>query len=212
VPLFCLKPFIFLRLWHGWLRVILRKRTKRRGRDAAAGERGSSLNNFISCRGHALIHQELRKPRPTLQPDGIWNNTGMKPQITHRGGTDWDVYLIQPSTFCKQSFNLRNISTSFNTTDLSRADTYISFSVCMCTVWQWTRFIVLFSSLVTMDLRPCHSSGGYSPGSSPGQVMWDLWWTKWHWGRFSPSSLVSSANSHSTHCSTFIIYHPGLVQ
>jgi hypothetical protein len=21
-------------------------------------------------------------------------------------------------------------------------------------------------------------------GSIPGQVMWDLWWTKWHWGRF----------------------------
>jgi hypothetical protein len=23
------------------------------------------------------------------------------------------------------------------------------------------------------------------PSSSPGKVMWDLWWTKWHWGRFS---------------------------
>jgi hypothetical protein len=22
------------------------------------------------------------------------------------------------------------------------------------------------------------------PGSIPGQVMWDLWWTKWHCGRF----------------------------
>jgi hypothetical protein len=21
-------------------------------------------------------------------------------------------------------------------------------------------------------------------GSSPGLVMWDLWWTKWRWGRF----------------------------
>jgi hypothetical protein len=27
--------------------------------------------------------------------------------------------------------------------------------------------------------KPCHSTGG----SSPGQVMWDLWWTKWHWGQ-----------------------------
>jgi hypothetical protein len=57
--------------------------------------------------------------------------------------------------------------------------------------------------------RPCHSSGGYSPashcggpGSSPGQVMWDLWSTKWHWGRFPPSTSVSPANSHSTDCST----------
>jgi hypothetical protein len=68
--------------------------------------------------------------------------------------------------------------------------------------------------------RPCPSSGGQSPtshhggpGSSPGQVMWDLWWTKWHWGRFSLSTSVPLANSHSTDYSTFIIiYHSGLVQ
>jgi hypothetical protein len=73
------------------------------------------------------------------------------------------------------------------------------------------------------EFRPRHSSGCYSPAShrdgpnsSPGQVTWDLWWTKWHLGRFSPSTSVSPANSHSTDCSTFIIiiivYHPGLVQ
>jgi hypothetical protein len=58
------------------------------------------------------------------------------------------------------------------------------------------------------------------PGKNPFEVrinnnkiiMLDLWWTKWHWGRFSPSTSVSSANSHSTDCSTLIIYHPGLVQ
>jgi hypothetical protein len=27
-----------------------------------------------------------------------------------------------------------------------------------------------------------------SHGSIPGQLMWDLWWTKWHWGRLSPST------------------------
>jgi hypothetical protein len=43
--------------------------------------------------------------------------------------------------------------------------------------------------------------------------MWDLWWTKWPWGRFSPSTSVSPANSHSTECSIdIIIYHLGLVQ
>jgi hypothetical protein len=42
--------------------------------------------------------------------------------------------------------------------------------------------------------------------------MWDLWWTKWHWGRFSPSTSVSPANPHSTDCSIIIIiYHPGPV-
>jgi hypothetical protein len=45
------------------------------------------------------------------------------------------------------------------------------------------------------------------------QVIWDLWWKKWHSGRFSPSISVSPANYHSTDCSTsIIIYHPGLVQ
>jgi hypothetical protein len=43
--------------------------------------------------------------------------------------------------------------------------------------------------------------------------MWDLCWTKWHWGRFSPSTSVSPANTYSTECCTFIIIqHSGLVQ
>jgi hypothetical protein len=42
--------------------------------------------------------------------------------------------------------------------------------------------------------------------------MWDLWWTKWHCGTFSPSILISPA-SHSTDCSTLIIiHHPGLAE
>jgi hypothetical protein len=42
--------------------------------------------------------------------------------------------------------------------------------------------------------------------------MWDLWWKKWHWGRFSPSTSVSLANSHPTNCCTLTYHHPGLVQ
>jgi hypothetical protein len=36
-------------------------------------------------------------------------------------------------------------------------------------------------------MRPHHSSGSWSLGShcgGPGVVMWDLWWTKWHWAGF----------------------------
>jgi hypothetical protein len=44
-----------------------------------------------------------------------------------------------------------------------------------------------------------------------GLVKWDLWWTKWRWGRFSPSTSVSLANLHSTNCSTItLFYHLGL--
>jgi hypothetical protein len=34
--------------------------------------------------------------------------------------------------------------------------------------------------------------------------MWDLWWTKKYWGRFSPSTSVYPAK-HSTGCYTLII-------
>jgi hypothetical protein len=37
--------------------------------------------------------------------------------------------------------------------------------------------------------------------------MWDVWLTKWQWGRFSSSTSVSAANSHSTNCS-ILINHP----
>jgi hypothetical protein len=46
-----------------------------------------------------------------------------------------------------------------------------------------------------------------------GLVMWDLWWTKWRWGRFYQSTSVSPANLYSTNFSTITITcHPGLVQ
>jgi hypothetical protein len=35
--------------------------------------------------------------------------------------------------------------------------------------------------------------------------MWGLWWTKRHWGRFSPSTSVSPASHHSTNFSIIII-------
>jgi hypothetical protein len=41
------------------------------------------------------------------------------------------------------------------------------------------------------------------PGSHT-DSMWGLWWTKRHWGRFSPSTSVSPAN-HSTDFSIIII-------
>jgi hypothetical protein len=32
--------------------------------------------------------------------------------------------------------------------------------------------------------------------------MWNLWWTKWHWGTFSPSTSDYPASLHSTNCPT----------
>jgi hypothetical protein len=44
-------------------------------------------------------------------------------------------------------------------------------------------------------------------GSIPDQIMLDLRWTKWHWGRFSSRTSASPASSHSTNCYVFIS-HP----
>jgi hypothetical protein len=44
------------------------------------------------------------------------------------------------------------------------------------------------------------------PGSAPGSGKWDLWWTKWRRGRFSPSTSVSPAKTiHSTNFSIITI-------
>jgi hypothetical protein len=68
----------------------------------------------------------------------------------------------------------------------------------------------LFNTDIT-NTRGARASHRGDPGSSPGLVMWDLRWTKWHLGRFSPSTSVSHANLHSTNCSTVtLIYHLGL--
>jgi hypothetical protein len=55
------------------------------------------------------------------------------------------------------------------------------------------------------------ASHGGGPCLRTGLVKCDLWWTKWRWGRFSPSTSVSPTNLHSTNCSTITpIYHLGL--
>jgi hypothetical protein len=66
--------------------------------------------------------------------------------------------------------------------------------------WTWMAKRVLPWSLVKEVPGELH--GGSLEG-----------WTKWHWGRFSPSTSVSPANFHSTNCSTItLIYHLGLAQ
>jgi hypothetical protein len=39
------------------------------------------------------------------------------------------------------------------------------------------------------------------PGSKPGLGVWDLWWTKWRYGRFSPNTSVSPAYFYYTNFS-----------
>jgi hypothetical protein len=72
---------------------------------------------------------------------------------------------------------------------------YISLAI------QWP--ISLLCSFINKKNRSLAFHGGGSDLISS-HVMWDLPWVKLHWGRLSPSTSVSPANSHSTNCSTFI--------
>jgi hypothetical protein len=60
-------------------------------------------------------------------------------------------------------------------------------------------------SALSSALRLCHGSGSWLPvchcvGAHlhPGQSIWDLWWTEWHWDRFFLSSVVFPIRYHST--------------
>jgi hypothetical protein len=53
-----------------------------------------------------------------------------------------------------------------------------------------TKGRVIAQALTSLD----SDRGG--PGSTPGQDLCALWWTKWLWGTFSPSTSVSPANLH----------------
>jgi hypothetical protein len=62
---------------------------------------------------------------------------------------------------------------------------------------------------VHLTIMKSHRGG---PVLTSSQVMWDLWYSNRHWGRFAPSISVSLVN-HSTYCYTLIVIrHPGLVQ
>jgi hypothetical protein len=73
----------------------------------------------------------------------------------------------------------------------------VIFMLCMGMTWQ-------------NENEDCWSELQYTTSVATGfphQVMWDLWRTKWNWGRFSLNTSVSPADFHSTDYSN-PINHP----
>jgi hypothetical protein len=52
------------------------------------------------------------------------------------------------------------------------------------------------------DVTVTHSLGRLP--TTAARLMWDLWWNKWRWGRFSPSTSVFHTSSHSISFFIFI--------
>jgi hypothetical protein len=46
------------------------------------------------------------------------------------------------------------------------------------------KFVVFWGRAIAQAVSRWLASHRSGPGSNPGRVMWDLWWTKWRWGRF----------------------------
>jgi hypothetical protein len=71
----------------------------------------------------------------------------------------------------------------------------------------YRHFIVTSSTRVhaIVDVNEETQSHRGGPGSRPGLVKWVLWWTKWRWGRISPSTSVYPANLHFTKFSIFTV-------
>jgi hypothetical protein len=106
---------------------------------------------------------------------------------------------------------------------------YFPIKFCHCSMWNWQVLCLMLFVLPQVHFhiipvaskscpfaylfKPCAmQTGGVEciapshrggPGSRTGS-MWGFWWTKWHWGRFSPSTSVSPAN-HSTDFSSIIL-------
>jgi hypothetical protein len=59
-----------------------------------------------------------------------------------------------------------------------------------CESWIWKRVKGSGSRPLSRYIARTLASHRGGPGPSPGLVMWDLWWTKWCWGRFSPSTWL----------------------
>lgn len=62
--------------------------------------------------------------------------------------------------------------------------------------FQWSQQS-LTSGSVTAEGLSSRFPTAVTPSSIPGQVMWDMRCTKWHWRWFSPSSWDYCANSVS---------------
>jgi hypothetical protein len=65
------------------------------------------------------------------------------------------------------------------------------------------RRLVLPRTSCCFDFNHSGNNGG-RPCSAPGEVMWNMRWTKWHWSGIYLSISVSPVNSHSTNFSTFV--------
>jgi hypothetical protein len=91
---------------------------------------------------------------------------------------------------------------------------YVTGGACGFSAWKVRQLVgcskrsycnTILLSLPLSQEAICHGSGSQSlashhrcPGLCPHQSMWDLWWTKCHWDRFSSELFGFPCHYHST--------------
>jgi hypothetical protein len=65
----------------------------------------------------------------------------------------------------------------------------------------------VYCAVRTESLNTIQTSHSGSSNSMPGQSMWDLWWTKWHWDRFLSEYFSFPLSVSFHHCSILIFIY-----
>jgi hypothetical protein len=166
---------------------------------------------------HSRLTEQALSHRGLASIDPPWYNTSSKLKWVlngvHAGGGTYNTFLVgHVELIClmlgrwpKAGVFLAVLSAPFRS----------QYFTMLCGII-YRRFVKLgvSSALPTYTSALAQLSSAFHrgcPGSIPGQVMWILRWTMWHWGRFSPSTLVSPAKYHSSDRSTMIIVWGGTI-
>jgi hypothetical protein len=146
----------------------------------------------VSSKNKKLKGQKTRwgtvKKTPNIQNSQNWI---CKFVITVNNQINRDQIRSQQLFIVTETLTCDNIHIS----NLLYQGKYYRYTVVTSAIW-----MTKSKSFTYPKDRPCLSSGRKSPSShsggpgwSPGQAIWDLWCAKCHWGRFSPSTYISSA-------------------
>jgi hypothetical protein len=73
---------------------------------------------------------------------------------------------------------------------------------------QWSHFVLLYMKAWPWLKRLVAGLPPRGPVSRPVRSMWDLWWSKWHWGRFFSEFFGFPLSISFRHCSTLINHRP----
>jgi hypothetical protein len=126
------------------------------------------------------------------------------------------IISIQKRTCCGKSYihcninNERNSSAPYisliNESRFVILKTDDNFNQCQYFGVDWTfcraslhAYVCMYACLY--EKKFCSSDGQSlsSHHSGPRSIPWMLWWTKWHWDRYSEGTTIFLANSHSTY-------------